>query len=54
MKKHLWLLVPIAVVCTGIQSFAAENESPIAALDRLITAAQYAQALKLGKDNLEQ
>ena len=53
MKKHLWLLVPIAVVCTGIQSFAAENESPIAALDRLITAGQYAQALDLGDDNLE-
>ena len=53
MKKQLWLLVPIAVVCSGSQYFEAENESPIAALDRLITAGQYAQALDLGDDNLE-
>ena len=53
MKKHLWLVVPISMLCGGMQSFAAENESPSAELDRLITAGQYAQALELGDDNLE-
>ena len=48
MKKHLWLVVLISVLCVEVQSFAAENESPSAELDRLITAGQYAQALELG------
>ena len=51
MKKHLWLVVLISVLCGGVQSVAAKNESPSAELDRLITAGQYAQALELGDAN---
>ncbi len=53
MKKHLWWVISISVLCSGTQSFAAENESPSVELNRLITMGQYAQALELGEDNLE-
>ena len=37
-----------------IQAYAAENVSPSAELDALITAGQYERALVLGDENLEE
>lgn len=54
MKKHLWLVVPISLLGAQIQAYAAENVSPSAELDALITAGQYERALVLGDENLEE
>lgn len=53
MKLHLRLIVSIALFSTGFQIFAAENESPNAQMDALITAAQHQDAFDLGTANLE-
>ena len=53
MKKHRLFLVPIVALGFQIQIFAAENDSPSAAMDNLITAGEFQQAFDLGSDNLE-
>ena len=54
MKKHLFLLALPILLCLQTSSFAAENNSPVAEMDRLIAAEQYQQAYDLGFANLEQ
>lgn len=47
-------LLPLLALGLQLQTFAAENESPIAEMDNLITAGQYQQAFDLGNNNLEE
>ncbi|NKB31642.1 MAG: hypothetical protein GKR91_00895 [Pseudomonadales bacterium] len=54
MKKHLRLLVPIAVLGFQFHLFAAEQESPNAEMDNLISAGQFQEAFNLGNANLEE
>lgn len=54
MKKLSLLYVSIALLSMHIQLFAAENSSPNAEMDRLITAEQHQEAFDLGTANLEE
>ena len=53
MIKHFRLFVPIAVFGFQFQLFAAEQESPNAEMDNLISSGQFQEAFNVGTANLE-
>lgn len=54
MNKHRSLPVLVALLCLQNSILAAEDNTPLAEMDRLITAEQYQQAYELGTASLEQ
>lgn len=54
MRKYHPLLVLVTLLSFQYPTFAAEDNAPIAEMDRLITAEQYQQAYELGTAHLQQ
>jgi tetratricopeptide (TPR) repeat protein len=50
MKKPRAIIIPLLLLSAQLQG--ADNTPPMAEMDKLITAGQFAQALKLGEENL--
>ena len=48
------LLIPFIVLVVQLPVFAAENNSPSAAMDSLIAASDFQQAFEMGEANLEE